>query len=228
MKANKKAKLNKVLNLYIGIGVTLWIVAGVLILTPIFPQIWYQLFPNTYTNERSSLTTAIETDVNKLDEIRQHYSEPEPSPEPEPEEKLPPFNASLSKTPTIKISKIGVTSPIYLGADWNAALNQGPWMVNDFGTPDNQFAPIIIASHRWGGIGWDVNKRNQRSFLKLPDVVYGDVITIVWGQREYKYQVYRGDENTKIDDYNADLILYTCKLYWESPIRIFRYARRIN
>lgn len=228
MKEKNKAKLNKVLNLYIGIGVGLWVIAGLLILTPIFPQIWYQLFPTAHANELSSLIDSVDEDVDKFGQIRSKYTVEEPKPEPEPEDLLPPFNSSLPVTPQLRIPKMGVDSQIFTGADWNSALNQGPWIVNDFGTPDNQFAPIIIASHRWGGIGWTVDERNKKSFLKIHDTVAGDVITIYWGQREYKYQIYKGNESTAIEDYDADLIIYTCKLYWESPIRVFRYANRIN
>lgn len=65
------------------------------------------------------------------------------------------------------------------------------------------------------------------SFYKLPSLEKGDIVEIVWNQRIYKYKIYKTTENTKITDYNADLILYTCKMYWESPERIFKYAVRV-
>jgi hypothetical protein len=65
------------------------------------------------------------------------------------------------------------------------------------------------------------------SFFSLPKTRVGDKIDIIWGQRKYEYEIYKAETKTQISDYDADLILYTCLLY-NSPDRIFRYARRIN
>ena len=52
-------------------------------------------------------------------------------------------------------------------------------------------------------------------------------VSVYWNQREYIYKIYAKEESTYISDYSADLILYTCK-YYNSPVRIFRYANRVN
>jgi len=69
--------------------------------------------------------------------------------------------------------------------------------------------------------------RQQISFYNLPSITKRDIIDIIWDQRVFSYEIYNAEESTYISDYNADLILYTCKFY-NSPIRIFRYARAIN
>jgi sortase (surface protein transpeptidase) len=238
MKTSQKKKLNKILNVYIGIGVGLWVISALLIFTPIVPQIWYSLVPDATANESSSLSLEIhdDNDTDKLASIRQSYLDEiaEEALQRQIAEAayiaslIPPLNTSLSKTNMIRINKIGVDTKLQEGSNSEAELKKGPWIVYDFGKPDDQFAPIIIASHRWGAIGWSANDRKTKSFLKLPDLKNGDIVQIIWDQRMYEYKIYAGEENTRITDYDADLILYTCKLYWESPIRIFKYAERIN
>jgi sortase (surface protein transpeptidase) len=236
MKTSQKKKLTKILNVYIGIGVGLWVISALLIFTPIVPQIWYSLVPDAAANETTSLSLEIHEDVDQLGSLRQNYIDEiaEEALRQQIAEAaykaslIPPLNTSLSKTNMIRINKIGVDTKLQEGSDSEAALKKGPWIVNDFGKPDDQFAPIIIASHRWGAIGWSASDRKTKSFLKLPDLKNGDIVQIIWDQRMYEYKIYAGEENTKITDYDADLILYTCKLYWESPIRIFKYAERIN
>lgn len=230
MKKAQKRKLNKILNVYIGIGVTLWIIAAVLIFTPIIPQIYYSINPEASANELSSLTQTVSaaSDEDELAKIRDAYLQKIEEEKAYQESLLPPFDASLPKTNRIRIPQIGVDAEIQEGSDAEAELKKGPWIVDDFGRPNDQFAPIIMAAHRWGAIGWTAQERKVKSFLKLPDLRTGDIIEIIWEQRLYKYEIYSGEENTKITDYDADLIMYTCKLYWESPIRIFRYAKRIN
>ena len=63
--------------------------------------------------------------------------------------------------------------------------------------------------------------------IKTGNLSIGDRIEIIWGQRKYVYEIYRAEDSTGIQDYEADLILYTCRLF-NSPTRIFRYANRVN
>lgn len=226
MEQGKKLQLNKLLNFYIGIGAVLWVFAAALIIIPIFPGLIYRFFPSATDNEISSLTDNLDKDYSSFEDVREDYVQPEPEPDP-----LPPFDSTLSAVNTLKIDKIGVNSEIYTGEDSTSSLEKGPWMVNDFGTPPENATttvPIIIASHRWGILGWSADERITKSFFDLPNTVVGDRVTIVWEQREYTYEIYKAEENTQITDYEADLILYTCKLIWESPDRIFRYANLVD
>ncbi|HLE49636.1 MAG TPA: sortase, partial [Patescibacteria group bacterium] len=132
-------------------------------------------------------------------------------------------------------------------------LKTGVWRVPDFGTPeddgpsepvergaDSQIGPselvergadsqiglpIILAAHRFGYVTWTNSFRTLNSFYSLPKLKVGDRVEIVWNQRKYVYEIYKEETGTAITDYTADLILYTCDL-WNSPTRIFKYARR--
>lgn len=224
MQSEKKQKLNKLLNAYIATGIVLWVVAAIVILTPIAPSIYYNINEDAHASEVSSLTQNLEVDVEGLASYEQEQEAPA-----EPIDTRPPYDPALPIENRLIIPRIGVNAEIEEGSDWGAALQNGPWIVDNFPTPpDTTYGPAIIASHRWGGVGWSNEQRRLESFLRLPDLQNGDEIIIIWQQREYKYRVYSSMEDTRITDYNADLILYTCKLFWESPERIFRYAERIN
>jgi LPXTG-site transpeptidase (sortase) family protein len=225
VRTKRKKQLKSLLNIYTFLGILLWVIAGIFIFTPVFPQIYYGFFPTASANELNSLTQAIDQDTDGFKEITNKYDEIE---EEEQKDDRPTLDEKLTKQNTLKISRIGINAPIQQGRNSKKELQEGPWLVYGFGVPDTHLAPIIIASHRWGALGWNSAQRKSMSFLRLPEVKVGDTIQIIWEQRLYKYEIYKSTEDTKITDYDADLILYTCKLYWESPIRIFKYAKRIN
>ncbi len=197
--------------IYSVIGILFWVIAFGLVLIPAFPHIWYRV---------NASATTVEVEALKP----QNLEKPEEKKE---EEKLPEFDENLSKINSIIIPTIGVNSPINEGQDYEKALEKGSWIVNDFGTPDNNAYSIIIASHRFGYISWSLQQRKEMSFFSLPKTKIGDKIEIIWGQRKYVYEIYEAETAREISDYDADLILYTCLLY-NSPDRIFRYAKRIN
>lgn len=197
--------------LYSGIGILLWVFAFGLILIPVFPHIWYRLNPTATTEEVQALEP-------------KGLSKPEEKKE---EVELPKFDETLPKTNSVIIPSIGVNSPINEGPDYEKALEKGSWLVNNFGTPDNNAYSIILASHRFGYISWSLQQRKEMSFFSLPKTKVGDTIEIIWGQRRYEYEIYKAETSQQISDYDADLILYTCLLF-NSPDRIFRYAKRIN
>ncbi len=97
----------------------------------------------------------------------------------------------------------------------------------DFGTAQERTNPMILVAHRFGYLAWSVPYRLQNSFFNLPKLKPGDQIEVIWDQRKYVYEVFAGDEGKEISDYQADLILYTCK-FLESDERIFRYARLVQ
>ena len=84
---------------------------------------------------------------------------------------------------------------------------------------------MILAAHRWGYVYWTNSFRTLNSFYNLPKLAVGDKIEIIWNQRKYLYEIYDSGTGDKITDYSANLILYTCEL-WNSPTRIFKYAKR--
>ena len=140
---------------------------------------------------------------------------------------LPDIDPSLPKDNGLLIDKIGVKGLIHEGTDWENILKLGVWRVPNFGTPEDNSLPIILAAHRWGYLSWSAAFRKLNSFVDLPKLVVGDTIKIIWGQRPYEYKVYSVQTGTKITEYNANLILYTCQL-WNSPVRFFVYANRVN
>lgn len=149
----------------------------------------------------------------------------------------PPFDPNLPEGDWISIPRIGVRTELRETADPDEALNEGVWWVPDFGQPGDLEEPMIVAAHRYGWKWWWNTLTDpedpqslyalRNSFYKLPDTEPGDVIEIISGQRKYIYEIYAGEENNEITDYQADLILYTCK-FLNSPIRHVRYARLIN
>ena len=84
----------------------------------------------------------------------------------------------------------------------------------------------MIASHRFGYSSWSEEKRRLISFFNLPETKVGNRITIIWNQRKYVYEIVEVGETTYVENYDTDLILYTCR-YYNSPVRIFRYANLV-
>jgi hypothetical protein len=112
--------------------------------------------------------------------------------------------------------------------DENEALDKGVWLVPDFGRPGDTTQPIIAAAHRFGwDWWWKTDYWKYNSFYLLTETEPGDRIEIIYDQRKWVYEIYAGEEGELITDYDADLILYTCK-YLNSPIRYFRYAKLIK
>ena len=212
----KEKGVRKISKLYNIAGVIVLFLGFILILIPTFPYIWYIINPKATESEISTLVAEVipEKDIPEIPVI----------PDDDP---LPPLNLDLPKENFVVIDKIKVYSPIKTGEDYIDALRRGSWIVPEFGDPINSDKPIILASHRFGYSSWTKDMRQQISFYNLPSITKRDIIDIIWDQRVFSYEIYNAEESTYISDYNADLILYTCKFY-NSPIRIFRYARAIN
>jgi len=203
--------LSKVSNIYVILGFVFIIGALALVATPIMPYIIYRINPAETTNEVEKISQPVANNEDvEADDTKT----------------LPPLDTTLPEKPYVRLSKIGVDSPISTASEYTEALKQGTWLVSGYGTPENGISPIILAAHRFGYIYWDDATREKISFFNLPKTHEGDIINIIWNQRQYSYEIYHEEEGTQITDYSADLILYTCK-YFNSPTRIFRYARLI-
>ncbi len=244
-KITEKRKINFIANSYLVIGVFLVALGTIIIILARYPQVWYAMEINTVENEFATLTSPIEEDIreyrellrdrgDELEEIDLEEEEEEEEIEDKHEEDkvelekhtLPKLDFSLPAGNHVYIKKIGVEGRIYEGENPDEVLEKGIWRVNDFGTPEDKNL-MILSSHRFGHFSWTQEQRENQSFFHLPSTRVGDKIEIVWNQRKYIYEIYKAQEGERITDYDADLILYTCKLY-NSPIRIFRYAQRIN
>ncbi len=223
---------------YIYLGISLWILTVIFVATPIWPYVYYRLSPGTSDVLASTIGNTVQAKpdlappdnvipnstvipakagiyTNNLDpRVREDDNPP------------PPFDPSLPEDNGIIIDKIGVRGQIHEGDDWATILKTGIWRVPDFDTPENPDQPMILAAHRWGYVTWTNSFRTLNSFYNLPKLAVGDQIQVIWNQRKYLYEIYDSETGDKISDYSADLILYTCEL-WNSPTRIFKYAKRI-
>lgn len=135
----------------------------------------------------------------------------------------------LPITNHISIPSIGVDSQIHEAniENYEDALKEGVWRVQDYGTPYSRQNPTILIAHRFGYLAWSNQFRRENSFYNLPKLKVGDMVEIVWHQRKYVYEVYAEGEGDKIEDFEADLILYTCKIL-EGDTRIFKYAKLLE
>jgi sortase (surface protein transpeptidase) len=187
------------------------------IVVPNAPEALYRVFPDLTTKVAESLGTTADVTRSRLgDAIYER-----------PRYILPPFDASLPAENRLMIEKIGVNTKIGEGEDWDQILKNGVWRVPNFGIPVLSGRPMILAAHRFGYLAWTNSFRRANSFFNLPKLQNGDRIEIVWNQRKYTYEIYEGYSDTKIRDYGADLILYTCEML-NSDRRIIRLARLID
>jgi sortase (surface protein transpeptidase) len=198
------------------------ILVGIAVLSvsaPIIPAVWYQIKPGASSALANILARPAVTFGDLLVS----------SGESELEVYQPPLDSTLSKENRIRISKIGVETPILeeKQEDFEDALRKGVWRVPDFGTPFARGRPTILVAHRYGYLSWSDTYRRKNSFFNLPKLSPGDRVEIIWDQRKYIYEIYSGTETELVTDYTADLILYTCR-FLESPIRIFRYAKLVK
>lgn len=209
---------------YIYLGIFLWITTLIFVAAPIWPFVFYRLSPGTSEVLASTIgnTTSVLPSPTPTPESTPNHPVPTPTPTPEP----PIFDPSLPEENGLIIEEIGVRGQINEGDDWSEILKKGIWRVPNFGTPEENELPVILAAHRWGYVTWTNSFRTLNSFYNLPKLEDGNLVEIVWNQRKYVYQIYDSQTGTGITDYDADLILYTCEL-WNSPTRIFKYARRV-
>ncbi|MCK9415092.1 MAG: sortase [Candidatus Dojkabacteria bacterium] len=211
----KKQFIKNLSNVYIILGFFFLLIAFIVIAIPISPYILYRINPDLTQTEIESISMEISQSPIIPTQVN------------EKEDYLPVFDPSLPEDPFIKMPSIGVYSPIGDSTVPEESLKNGTWIASDYGTPEDNSFPIILAAHRFGYVYWDRETRNRVSFFNLPNTSVGDTVELTWNQRRYEYVIYDADESSYIKDYEADLILYTCK-YFNSPQRIFRYATRVN
>ena len=140
----------------------------------------------------------------------------------------PAFDPTLPKLNTLTIPSIGVKTTLQEATyeNYEDALRRGVWRVADFGAP-GEAKPVILAAHRFGYLAWTNQFRRENSFFNLPKLKVGDLVTIVWHQRKYTYEIYAEGKGKQISDYSANLILYTC-VNLTGEERIFKYARLLE
>ena len=141
---------------------------------------------------------------------------------------LPAVDPLLPEGKWLIIPRIGVRTQLQATSDAQQALTKGVWQVPGYGQPGDTTQPLILVAHRYGWQWWwQTDYWKYNSFYLLPDTKPGDLVEIVADQRKWVYQIYGGGEGEAINDYEADLILYTCK-FLNSPVRHFRYAKLVD
>jgi len=181
------------------------------------PSLWY-----TIASRVDDFSKAIYETINPEKVERKVTADPVP-------DWQPAYNSNLSISPVLSIPSIKVETEINEASleYYEEALKKGVWRVPDFGTPYDRSKPTILAAHRFGYLAWSNLYRRLNSFYNLPKLKNGDIVEIVYKQRKYSYEVYKESKGETIEDYSADLILYTCETL-NSKIRIFKYARLLK
>lgn len=181
----------------------------------ILPELYFTVFSSQNSVEQvanEALNSSVQQEAKPV--VEQPY--------------MPAQNPDLPIGAWVNIPRIGVNSELRPTIDPDEALNQGVWMVPDFGRPGDYTQPIILAAHRFGwDWWWQTDYWKYNSFYLLTDLQVGDRVEIIYDQRKWVYEIYAAEEGELISDYDADLILYTCK-YLNSPIRYFRYAKVVK
>lgn len=205
--------LKVVLRVYKVMGISLLCLAFALLIINFSPDLYYYVDSGAVTAEKDLLVNTI---------YAQSAATPTPSSVFVPVKVLPPVDTTLPTTTTLIINKIGVKATIHIGGNGESGLNQGVWQPDSFGDPTSDI-PMLLASHRYGLLSWSTDFRNNNSFYRLPDLNPGDELIVVYQQRPFKYIIKAKFESKKIENVQADLIMYTCK-FFRSPDRIILTA----
>ncbi len=218
-KSFKKSFFTRTLNAFLIIISTLsFLTAGLLMV----PDIYYRVFPADIqpimTLEKR---TPLGGDFDQGTQEKKQLVEEKLA--------LPIKNSNLPTGSWLIIPRIGVRTEFNSTLAPAEALKQGVWMAPDYGKPGDEYnLPIILAAHRFGwDWWWQTDYWKYHSFYNLPELEPGDMVEIIADQRKWIYEIYAGEQGEEITDYEANLILYTCK-FLNSPLRHFRYARLIN
>ena len=218
-KGAKKSFLARSANIFLLIVSALSLsVAGLLML----PDMYYRVFPADIQP-----ILALEEGTPLGGDFNQEAQEEEALVE---DKVTPPVkNSNLPTGNWLIIPRIGVRTELRVTVDPAEALKQGVWMAPGYGKPGDEYdLPIILAAHRFGwDWWWQTDYWKYHSFYNLPELEPGDLVEIIVDQRKWTYEIYAGEQGEEITDYEANLILYTCK-FLDSPLRHFRYARLID
>lgn len=210
LSAKKTSPNSKILTWFLDLVLIIAFMVGGAIFVPKLVYAFYD--PGTIVFSNSVPQTALGGDLNAGPAHSQY---------------LPEINPNLPEDNWLEIPLIGVRSLIRETSDPAEALDQGVWLDPHFGVP-GEAKTVVLAAHRYGWQWWWRDQYwRYNSFYNLPETQPGDLIEITYGQRKFVYEIYLATEGEEITDFNADLILYTCK-FLNSPIRYFRYARLLD
>ncbi len=228
LETTKPAFFTTIVNWVLG----LLLLAAVLVSVMYFgPQLYYSIFSpqvdqaavdSKQQEEVTPLLALLEAEQNKVKELSKESTAAPKG------RYLPEKNPGLPEEDLIIIPRISVNTALQRTETAEEALETGVWWVPDFGLPGDLDKPMIVAGHRFGWQWWwKTDYWKYHSFYKLTELEPGDRIEIISEQRRWIYEIYASEEGEEITDYQADLILYTCK-HLNSPIRYFKYAKLVR
>ncbi len=207
-------------------GLANFVLLGAVIVTLVMfgPKIYYNFFASQTVRQNSALT---DQDLDHQDQVATESGQIATDSAQVKKVYVPAKNSDLPKGDWLVIPRIGVRSKLQPTEEPDAALASGIWWAPDFGKPGEMDKPMIVAAHRYGWQWWwKTDYWRYHSFYNLPQTESGDIVEVISDQRKWLYEIYAGEEGTEISDYEADLILYTCK-FLNSPVRYFRYANLV-
>lgn len=211
-------KLQKKQKLILTTTKTFALLGTIFLVLSFSPSVWYSLTTKVDDYSKALLTTAVDKNNTDQEKVKIDIADWQPN-----------FNSSLPFETLLKINEIGVDTQIHEATleNYESALKIGVWRVPDFGTPMDRNKPLILAAHRYGYLKWSNIFRRKNSFYNLPKLKNGDLVEIIYKQRKYTYEIYSESRGEEINDYSANLILYTCETL-NSKVRIFKYAKLLQ
>ncbi len=223
---NKKIWLFKTLALILGflsIGLVVY-----MIFLPLYPLIKYQIIQFRLANNQSNRTATSSPLYLALISAK-----PPVKPPAQPLSK--PLNSRLAagivkQSNRVIIKKIGVNSPIVEAPEdkWQSALNKGAWRLPQTSTPDRG-GNTVISAHRYKYL-----PPNNLTFYLLDKLAAGDIVNIVWENKEYSYRVTGSKivpptEISILDPTERPtLTLFTCDPIWTEKNRLVVVAELIK
>ena len=131
--------------------------------------------------------------------------------------------AEIVKSPNrVIIKKIGVDAPIIEApeSELNTALNKGAWRMPQTSTPEKG-SNTVISAHRFKYL-----PPNNLTFYLLDKLAVGDIVNVIWENKEYDYRVVESKIvlPTEISILDATdkpiLTLFTCDPIWSQDKRL--------
>lgn len=184
-----------------------------LILLPIHPLVKYEILRSSISGNQSARAAGSSITVSLNRGVL-----------PKNLSKLPARSAvEITKSANrVIIKKIGVDVPIVEApeAKWQAALNKGAWRIPQTSTPE-QGGNVVISAHRYKYL-----PPNNLTFYLLDKLTAGDIINVIWENKEYNYKVKESKivPPTDISILNpteiSTLTLLTCDPIWSGKNRL--------
>jgi len=205
-----------------------------LIILPFYPRIKYEISYNSESakEEAKNLEKTKEKVQKIISEMKEQETDKAKNEENNDGENNNINNSNQVVIPTtgnrLIITKIGVNSPIIESDNENYGLSRGSWRLPDTSTPDKG-GNTVVTGHRFKYL-----PPNNVTFYLLDKLEEGDIISVVWDDKEYYYKVKEtkivGKTETSILNKSEKpiLTLFTCHPIYSEENRLVVVAELIN